>query len=163
LRPFLLVVAAVLPACFSGPADTTLDVIFDPCATVVVEPSASFGAAERQSVADAIAMWNRAGETRLTLDGVDGAPRLRVELDDAAGNFHGLYEDELGVIVINRALTDPHARAVTIAHELGHAFGLVHVAGRPSVMNPGNLAIEPDALDFAGVVALWSGCAATAE
>ncbi len=47
--------------------------------------------------------------------------------------------------------------AVTIAHEIGHAFGLVHVpAGqRTSVMNPNNLVIEPTAEDVDTLAMRW--------
>ena len=47
---------------------------------------------------------------------------------------------------------------VTIAHEIGHAFGLVHVSDRPSVMNVGNLVVEPNTGDVTALVALWSTC-----
>ena len=52
------------------------------------------------------------------------------------------------------------AQAVTIAHEIGHAFGLAHVpAGeRASVMNPGNLNIEPNADDAATLALRWGAC-----
>jgi predicted Zn-dependent protease len=47
-----------------------------------------------------------------------------------------------------------------IAHELGHAFGLVHVSPdtRPSVMNPGNTTVAPNDGDRAALEALWGTC-----
>ena len=52
------------------------------------------------------------------------------------------------------------AQAVTIAHEIGHAFGLAHVPSgeRASVMNPGNLNVEPNAADVATLALRWGGC-----
>jgi predicted Zn-dependent protease len=46
---------------------------------------------------------------------------------------------------------------VTIAHELGHTFGLwhVHPSTRRSVMNPGNTTITPTERDVDSVRALW--------
>jgi hypothetical protein len=64
------------------------------------------------------------------------------------------------VVYVNLALTDRHERAVTIAHEVGHAFGLIHVdrAVRSSVMNQGNLEVEPSPADHHELTALWGDC-----
>ena len=53
--------------------------------------------------------------------------------------------------------------AVTIAHEIGHAFGLVHVPAdqRTSVMNPNNLVVEPTAEDVDTLATRWGGCLAS--
>jgi hypothetical protein len=48
--------------------------------------------------------------------------------------------------------------ADVIAHEIGHAFGLVHVTGRASVMNAGNIDVAPNAGDAADLSALWGAC-----
>lgn len=63
------------------------------------------------------------------------------------------------MIFINDDL-DGQPLAVTVAHELGHAFGLVHVdpSVRASVMNPGNLSTPPTAADAAQVTGLWGAC-----
>ena len=46
---------------------------------------------------------------------------------------------------------------MTIAHEIGHAFGLWHVkpSVRRSVMNPGNTTVTPTERDVDSVRALW--------
>ena len=85
---------------------------------------------------------------------------ISLEFQAAAEMFHGFYDDQRGVVYINLSLEDDHQRSVTIAHELGHAFGLVHVQAseRASVMNPGNLTVEPTAADAAALTALWGNC-----
>jgi len=48
----------------------------------------------------------------------------------------------------------------SVAHELGHAFGLVHVpqSERTSLMNPGNISTPPTVEDQAALAALWGTC-----
>jgi hypothetical protein len=91
------------------------------------------------------------------VDGSGAAPStLPVRFMPAAAFSHGYY-DPSGEVLINDDLT-ARPLVVTIAHEVGHAFGLVHVTDRPSVMNPGNLDIEPNAGDVAALAALWGTC-----
>jgi hypothetical protein len=85
---------------------------------------------------------------------------LPVHFQRAGAPFHGFYDDRNVQIFINQDLDD-HARAVAIAHEVGHAFGLVHVAPgeRPSLMNSGNITIDPNSGDVATLAARWGNCA----
>lgn len=83
---------------------------------------------------------------------------MEVRFDEAAPPFHGLYDDSEGVIYINRGIIDERTLSIVIAHELGHAFGLLHVDDRESVMNPGNLDTPPNAADQAAIEALWGAC-----
>jgi Zn-dependent peptidase ImmA (M78 family) len=78
----------------------------------------------------------------------------------AAPGVFGFYDDVDVKLEISDALSDDQ-RAIVIAHELGHAFGLVHVAAteRASVMNVANLRIAPTAADQLAVAALWGDCA----
>ena len=119
--------------CADAPGgDAHLDLVFDVCAPIRLSAP---------------------GATAAQLAGVDAAAALWRD--------HGVYEDEVGVVFVNTDLTDPDARTITIAHELGHAFGLWHVAAseRPSIMNPGNLQVLPTVDDQAALAARWGTCA----
>ena len=155
LRRLLLLIPLV--GCASVPGDTTLEVTFNPCEPLVLVPAPDSTAAEIASIDVAIDLWARRGvSTLMRADGRSGGG-LPIRFEDAAGAFHGVYEDEVGVVYVNRRIEDDHARAVTIAHEVGHAMGLLHVdpAERVSLMNPGNMDVEPTDLDRAALAAIW--------
>ena len=130
--------------------------MFSPCQPLALELVGATDEARDTSIDDAVAMWNRVGATLTrTADAPDTLP---VHFEDAAGNFHGVYEDEVGAIYVNLDLIDPHERAVTIAHELGHAFGLVHFDRGDSVMRRANIVVEPGTADGAALRELWGAC-----
>jgi hypothetical protein len=162
LRSSALLVAALLGGCAADTSDHTLQVVFDPCEPVLLVPGPGAGGAEVASMDAAIAMWSAVGEGSLARAAPAAEPRagrtLEVRFETAAAVFHGVYDDENGVVYINRRLGDPHERAVTIAHEVGHAFALFHISDRPSVMNPANLVIEPNPDDAADLVSQWGEC-----
>jgi hypothetical protein len=62
--------------------------------------------------------------------------------------------------VVNRRLSNPSDRAITVAHELGHALGLPHINDRESVMNSGNLEVLPLSEDADDLRDLWGACIA---
>ncbi|HVR00521.1 MAG TPA: matrixin family metalloprotease [Polyangia bacterium] len=93
-------------------------------------------------------------------DNPSGAVPLHFQA--AAPPSHGFFDPARGEIFVN---VDLGARplAVTIAHELGHAFGLVHVTDRASVMTAGNLDVQPNVGDVAALAKLWGACGPAAD
>ncbi len=154
----IAVTLAVAAGCSNSSREGFLHT-FDPCAAAVAPETAA--ADELDAVSAGIALWNGAAKLQLALDG-DAPPewpRIPLRFQDAAGGFHGLYDDEHVIVFINRRL-DPAYRPVVIAHELGHTFGLVHIApeARTSLMNAGNLDVTPTAEDVAALFAIWGTC-----
>jgi hypothetical protein len=151
----IVIVIITTSACSSG--DDTIDVVFDPCEPLVLELGTESDA-QRASTQRAVTMWNTLAGAQLQVDEEIDAPHLPVRFDDAGSSFHGYYDDELAIVYINNGIEDEHARAVTVAHEVGHAFGLFHDDDRVSVMNSGNLKIEPNEGDEDALVRLWGQC-----
>jgi hypothetical protein len=146
LQRVATIACAALAAC-TGTVDTTIDRTFDPCTLAI---TASGTDVQMAGIVDGLAHWGLDNE---------GTVPIELRFEDAAPAFHGLYDDERGVIFINRGITHPEPLAIVIAHELGHAFGLPHVEkSRRSLMNPGNLTIAPTDEDRAAVEALWGTC-----
>jgi hypothetical protein len=134
-------------------------ILFSPCEPVVLEPSGEVLSEELSSIEDAAEMWNAIAGTRIAFDGPPDAQRIPIWFEEAAPFHYGVYRDQLGDVVINRRLADRSQRTVTIAHELGHAFGLFHVdrSERASLMNAGNLTVEATPGDASELATLW-GC-----
>jgi hypothetical protein len=134
---------AALAACAGTGGDRT----FDPCALVI---TATGTATQMTGIDDALGLWRiPAG----------GATALEVRFEDASPAFHGVYDDESGIVYVNERITDPLILSIVIAHELGHAFGLPHIDDRPSLMGFGNTSVLPTDDDRAAVAALWGDCA----
>lgn len=145
-------------ACSAGPESTLIETVYDPCADVTVVAAGSTTVEQRDGIATAVAMWNEHAGTRLTFggDGPDG--RIEVSFEEAAPVFHGVYRDDRGDIVVNSLLHDPEQRSITIAHELGHAFGLLHITGPEALMNRGNLDTPVTMIDVSELRELWGLC-----
>jgi len=166
---FVISLSCALLGCSEDLTVTTgAAVQFDACQPLALAADDGATAEQLQAIQDAVDLWNRTGATRLTVPGAAGAasgadtqtPSLPIHFQRAAAPFHGLYDDRKVQIFINQDLVN-HPQVVTIAHEVGHALGLVHVptSERASLMNSGNLKVDPTAGDVAALAALWGGCA----
>lgn len=146
--------------CSGAPYDSTLDTVFDPCAGLVVS---SPHATEEQlaSIDRALDLWLSVGAFSLSRDPSLGWPTVEMRFDAAPHAQLGVYDDERGIIFINRDISDVRARMITIAHELGHAFGLWHVSGVASLMNEHNISTGPTLLDVEHVYGAWPSCSNT--
>lgn len=163
--PYLLLLSSSLlasSACTSEPSGPAR--VFDPCAaTGVLAPAAS--AEQAASVEDALGLWSAAGVDGLMTVAPVGDAAITIEFRSAAASIYGFYDDETATVYVNRGLMDADQRAITIAHELGHALGLPHVdrAERVSLMNPGNLTVAPGEGDRAALAAIWGACDPAAD
>jgi hypothetical protein len=148
LRLATFIGLALLGGCSAGP-EAGDGIVFDPCAPTLLSLPTDSSQAQRDSATAALALWQTAGGPPLGVlpAGHDSAPQqvLPVGFQAAAPLFYGLYRPTQGDILINSELVQPQALAITIAHEIGHAFGLAHVTDHNSLMNPGNLKIPPGA------------------
>jgi len=168
----LVVVAACAVTSGSGcgdPSNAPAAVEFDACQPLLIASDAEITDDQLAGIQGALDLWNAAAATSLKLakrddaGGRNATASLPLHFQAAAAAFHGLYDDRGVQIFINDDLGD-HPRMVAIAHEIGHALGLVHVAPaeRASVMNAGNITIVPTAGDAAALVQRWGACAPSA-
>jgi hypothetical protein len=146
-------------ACSAPGLGDAESIVFDPCEPIAVLP-VDATAAEIASLEQAAGMWNESAATQIVLGG-DADQRIPVRFEDAAALFFGQYSPQEGAVYVNHQLSTDSARVITIAHELGHAFGLEHVSRdeRLSLMNRGNLDHELTASDAGVLEALWGSCA----
>jgi hypothetical protein len=160
---FLLLSAALgcTVGCGADASSTGPAIHFDPCATITLQPDAAATTAQTAGLAGGSALWNSSAGTGLTVGAAGGASSasVPVHFQTAASPFHGLYDAQHGEIFVNEDLVDSPL-AVTVAHEIGHAFGLVHVSTteRLSLMNPDNLTVAPTSADVDALAGLWPRC-----
>jgi hypothetical protein len=155
----LSVAAPLLVGCTDESGGTGLT--FDACAPLDIDVSPAMTGEQMQGVTDALAMWNQAAGTALAVSTPSSAaPLIPLTFQFAAPPFHGLYDDHAGRIYVNQDLVDVDRLRITIAHEIGHAFGLPHVSAsvRPSLMNSGNTTTGITPADVAALAALWGRC-----
>lgn len=142
------------------------DIAFDACAPLTLLTDAGLTDGQAAGIAAAMPLWNDRAGTHLMMGAdpqvVPGATGLPIHFQTAGAPFHGLYDAPSGQVFINTDLSGA-SLAVTIAHEIGHAFGLVHVPAdqRTSVMNPNNLVVEPTPEDVDTLATRWGGCLAS--
>jgi hypothetical protein len=149
--------------CGDGGIESGDHVLFNACAPLPLVADEDVTEAQAAGIGAAIALWNERAGTRLTLAVDRGGPGLPIHFQAAAPPFHGLYDAPNGQVFINTDLAGD-ALAITIAHEVGHAFGLSHLpAGQyTSVMNPNNLVVEPTLEDVDTLAMRWGVCLASA-
>jgi hypothetical protein len=165
---------AAAPGCGGGPESNSFTgTTFNPCGPVALVADASATPDQRAAVTTALAWWNDVARAQLTLAPAatdpaaapatapaDAAPStVPIHFQQAADVFHGFYDPTTAQISINQDLSGTPA-SIAIAHEIGHAFGLVHIPAsqRASVMNPGNLNVEPTLEDAATLTVRWGAC-----
>jgi len=161
----IVVAGASAIGCAQDPAASGPAVAFDPCTPVTLVPDATATAVQLQGVAAGAALWNASAASDLLPGGAAGGggdptlPTLPIHFQAAGAPFHGLYDAPSGQIYINDDLSGDEL-AITIAHEVGHSFGLVHIPPdvRPSLMNPANLTVLPTAADVATLAGVWGRC-----
>lgn len=178
LSVFLLFLLFIC-GCAKAEPDNFIDIVFDPCDSISIDAQAISTDEQYQAIQDSIRMWNDllGASIKLHVPGpysefpltknvfLEDADRtIPVVFDKAAEAFRGYYDDENGVIYINDRLAKENI-AFTLAHEIGHAFGLFHIEEdvRISVMNHGNMTIAPNLDDAADVEKLWGRCSARAR
>ncbi|HUJ60258.1 MAG TPA: hypothetical protein VLX92_17245 [Kofleriaceae bacterium] len=132
---------------------------YDACAPLRLD-AAGASDGELAAIDRASASWSAVGIAAPSRSAPAAADDVAISFVPGAPASYGYYDGATGAIEINQELAGD-ALADTIAHELGHAFGLVHVAPgvRASVMNPGNLTVAPTVDDAAAVAAIWGSCA----
>jgi len=143
----------VLAAC-GGASQGEIARTYDPCAPITLDTTGAT-AEEASGIAGGVALWRAAGVTGFD---TSAGETIGVRFQTAAPAFHGFYDDTAGVVYVNTDVVDPSELAIVVAHELGHAFGLVHVQDRTSLMNPGNVTTPPTDGDRAALAALWGAC-----
>jgi len=159
-----LCLCSAVPSC-ANPPPAGDAVRFDPCQALSLVVDAGISDDQAAGIRAGIALWNQDAHAHLSLvvgPAPAAATTLPVWFQAAAALSHGFYDPQSGAIFINNDLQGM-TRAITLAHEVGHAFGLVHVAPeqRPSIMNPGNLDTVPTAQDISALAALWGPCGAS--
>jgi len=162
--------------------DEVAAISFDPCQPLVLGLGPDATADQRAGAQTAVDWWNAAAGGQVSLlvgasdlaAGASGEPSLSpgepslsprvvpLHFQAAAAPSHGFFDPARGQILVNDDLA-ARPLAVTVAHELGHAFGLAHVAGRASVMTAGNLDVQPNAGDVAALAKRWGACGPSAS
>jgi hypothetical protein len=149
--------ALALAACSGDSPESYL--ARDPCAALTIAaPTAT--PAQLDGIAAALVLWRDRGVAAFDPAAPAAAPAtLEIRFDPAGDAFHGIYDPVADRVLINRELPSD-ALGIVIAHELGHVFGLTHVAPaeRSSLMNPGNLVTPPTDGDQRALESMWGRC-----
>lgn len=144
-------------------AGDNIDTTFDPCSPLTIVARFDTLDDELQSVDAAIASWTQVLPTRISLArDEENSEGLKIAFESGDSFYRAIYFDRRGEILINRGALTLEEMPLAIAHELGHAFGLLHVSAeeRLSVMNVGNIDVVPNRDDASSVSAVWDACSA---
>jgi hypothetical protein len=160
--PLALALLAAAVGCAQSEAPSGPAVTFNPCASVTLAPDEGASTTELAGIAAAAALWNQSAGSALAMSSPASATptsTLPIHFQTAAAPIHGLYDAPDGQVFINDDLSGAEL-AITIAHEIGHSFGLVHIPAdvRPSLMNPGNLTVSITSDDITTLAGLWGHC-----
>jgi len=144
-------------------ANEEVETTFDPCSPLEIVVTSDH-VEDVEAVKAALAAWARVvpvGDVAVT-PGTPAAGQLTVRFLDGEQPVRGMYYDSVGLVEISRDMLAPEVYPIAVAHELGHAFGLLHVEAstRASVMNVGNTTVEPTEQDAIEVIAKWASCRA---
>lgn len=148
----------ILPSCAN---DEEVRTVYDPCSPLTIVVPDDTTPVEVASIESAIAAWQHVLPARIVVGaGAQASDALPVRFESGDTFFRGIYWDAKGIISISRERLAPEDYPLAVAHEMGHAFGLVHVAAteRPSVMNVSNLDVAPTDDDAAAVRVRWETC-----
>jgi hypothetical protein len=145
-------------ASFASENDQSIDIVYDPCARIRVQPAVDTTLEELAAIDAAIDFWKAVAHVDIDRANLESDQTLHIRFEDAALIFRGVYQDEVGDVIVNRRISGADARAITVAHEFGHALGLPHIDDRDSVMNRGNLEFLPLASDVDALSELWGPC-----
>lgn len=158
LRPLIITLTLVLHFNCVGPSDQTIDIVYDPCTGIDIRAAADTTPNELVAIDAAIEYWQAVSNVDISRAYPGSEQKLPIRFENASLVFRGVYQDEVGDVIINRRLRDPNDLAITVAHELGHALGLPHIDDRDSVMNGGNLEFPPLPNDVDALGAVWGRC-----
>jgi len=164
LRSNIRVLALLVVAACSS--KETVETVYDPCSPLTIAIAPDVGEAETRGIEGGILAWSRVLPTQIVVGaGAQATDVLPIRFESGDTFYRGIYWDEVGTISISRDRLAPEDYALAIAHEMGHAFGLLHVPKdeRPSIMNVGNLDVTPTEADVAAIRALWATCDAPAS
>ena len=149
----------------SAENDAVIDIVYDPCDQISIRVATDTAPRELAAIDSATELWRAVSNVKITRNAANTTRNataadqtLEILFEDASLVFRGVYQDEIGNIIVNRRLADPDDLAITVAHELGHAFGLPHIDARPSVMNSGNLEVLPIPADIDALSERWGPC-----
>lgn len=136
------------------------ELVFDPCAPLVLEAEEGAGEDEVAVIEGAIELWNEVADIEATTSGAQGARSLPVHFEDEVW-YYGRFDDARGRLEVATWIEDADTMAIVLAHEIGHAYNLYHVDPdeRASVMNAGNLDTPPTEGDGEELTGLWGECA----